>query len=228
MGGSLDKTLERIHSAVDRVNATPGSGAITAGDIGAAPDGFGLGAAPTLIKDFNEALLPGWYRASMDTVNGPNVDAKYHDIGPVFVTRSGDQTVQMFFGYAPGGIPYIHWLIRGINNRTPGPWEWVNPPMSSGVEYRTVERFGGKPVYAKSVNFGALPAADSKTVSHNIENVKQIIQVTGIGSNGAILNDIELAGANFTANLAVIACKVKSDFSSNSAMVILKYIKKTD
>lgn len=105
---------------------------------------------------------------------------------------------------------------------------WLNPPKKIGVEYRTAEKYNGKPVYAQLVNFGTLPAVDSKTVSHNIANVKQIIHVSGTGSSGAILNDIEIAGANFTANLAVIVCKVKSDFSSSSAVVLLKYTKTTD
>ena len=38
------------------------------------------------------------------------------------------------------------------------PWEWINPPMADGVEYRTTKRDNGKPVYVTSVNFGALPA----------------------------------------------------------------------
>lgn len=29
------------------------------------------------------------------------------------------------------------------------PWEWVNPPMVVGVEYRTTERYLSKPVYKK-------------------------------------------------------------------------------
>lgn len=31
------------------------------------------------------------------------------------------------------------------------PWEWHNPPMNSGVEYRTTERWGGYPVYKKLI-----------------------------------------------------------------------------
>ena len=32
------------------------------------------------------------------------------------------------------------------------PWEWVNPPMKVGVEYRTTERFLGESVYVKMVD----------------------------------------------------------------------------
>ena len=54
-------------------------------------------------------------------------------------------------------------------------WEWENPPMEDGVEYRTVEKWNGKPVYViakdvttpdvnttKKVN---LIPKDSKTVA---------------------------------------------------------------
>ncbi len=37
-----------------------------------------------------------------------------------------------------------------------GPWEWINPPMDLGTEYRTTERYLGKPVYVKLVDCGEL------------------------------------------------------------------------
>ena len=42
-----------------------------------------------------------------------------------------------------------------------GAVEWFNPPMILGVEYRTTERFNGDPVYAKVVDCGDMPAANS-------------------------------------------------------------------
>ena len=41
--------------------------------------------------------------------------------------------------------------------------EWVNPPMYIGVEYRTTERYDGKPVYVKLVDCGVM--ANNKNVS---------------------------------------------------------------
>jgi len=35
--------------------------------------------------------------------------------------------------------------------------EWINPPLILDEEYRTSERWNGKVVYAKLVDFGALP-----------------------------------------------------------------------
>ena len=47
-----------------------------------------------------------------------------------------------------------------------GEWEYLNPPMELGVEYRTTERYLGKPVYTKLVDCGAMPNATRKTVNH--------------------------------------------------------------
>ena len=38
-----------------------------------------------------------------------------------------------------------------------GVTEWVNPPMSLGIEYRTTERWNGKPVYVMALDYGPLP-----------------------------------------------------------------------
>lgn len=37
-------------------------------------------------------------------------------------------------------------------------WEWINPPMRLGVEYRTTERYGGRSVYKKLVALGEVPS----------------------------------------------------------------------
>lgn len=44
-----------------------------------------------------------------------------------------------------------------------GEWEWVNPPMALGVEYRTTKRHNGKAVWVKSADIGSL-------ITKNIES----------------------------------------------------------
>lgn len=56
------------------------------------------------------------------------------------------------------------WMYAGIWQ----PWEWVNPPMQVGVEYRTTERWQGNVVYTMMVDCGA--AANGKTTTPNIGN----------------------------------------------------------
>lgn len=67
------------------------------------------------------------------------------------------------------------------------PLEWFNPPMRLGVEYRTTERYNGKPVYAFAMNLGQGPAqGETKMVSHNIKNIRHIVSYGGdITANGA-------------------------------------------
>lgn len=62
-------------------------------------------------------------------------------------------------------------------------WEYVNPPMREGVEYRTKERYLGKTVYTKLINFGALPNATKKTVQHGVDSSK-VIRCVGQMSDG--------------------------------------------
>lgn len=49
--------------------------------------------------------------------------------------------------------------------------------MQLGVEYRTVERYNGKPVYVKAVNCGML--VGDKSVEHGVANMKACIEVNG-------------------------------------------------
>lgn len=65
-----------------------------------------------------------------------------------------------------------------------GTKEWINPPSTIGVEYRTTERWNGKVVYTKLVDLGALGEAMTyKQVSHGIVCTKFI------GAEGYAIND---------------------------------------
>lgn len=66
------------------------------------------------------------------------------------------------------------------------PWECVNPPLYTGVEYRTKERYNGKAVYTKLVDLGTLPNATRKQVAHGASATK-VIRCCGQMSNGISL-----------------------------------------
>ena len=59
------------------------------------------------------------------------------------------------------------------------PLEWVNPPMVIGVEYRTTQRYNGKPVYVKAINFGALPVSGGSNISTGISSGSTLVKLTG-------------------------------------------------
>lgn len=62
------------------------------------------------------------------------------------------------------------------------PWECINPPMENWVEYRTTERFQGKPVYAKLIMHSNIAiAANTRnfTFSHGITAIETVVDITG-------------------------------------------------
>lgn len=63
-------------------------------------------------------------------------------------------------------------------------WDWVDPPMVIGSEYRTTERWNGKVVYTKLVNYGliAVDTTETQFVSHGI-SCTGIIKATGTIGN---------------------------------------------
>lgn len=125
-------------------------------------------------------------------------------------------------------------FYRKLSN---GSVEWFNPPMESGKEYRTTERYLGKPVYVKLVDFGALPNSTTKYVNPNITNFEKLIEPMTVkitGPDGAVhdsplLEDTTiLARSWFKMASGGIAIRTTADKSTDSAVVKLKYTKTTD
>lgn len=208
---------------------------LTAADVGAAPDGFGLGidcGGNVPGGDINNATKNGWYSLAGTELNAPTVDDGVQSVtGAMLFVQSSRSDRSKVQWMTIGNAGFFGYTLRRYYNPTStewSSWEWLNPPMQTGVEYRTTERRNGKPVYAKLIDFGSLPNISRKTISHNIQNVQSIVDIMAIASNGAIMNDMELAGSNFTANNSVIACQSSVDQSSFTATVLLKYTKTSD
>lgn len=124
---------------------------VTCKQIGAAPDGYGLGSAKKITAaELDSFCSPGWFYISEESITIGGVTANY------------------WFGYTESlGNGKVHSVqhIRGINGGVYneqirknykgnwGEWEWLNPPMQSGVEYRTTERCLGRPVFRKLVRY---------------------------------------------------------------------------
>ena len=171
---------EEIDNAVGRVADTPGSGAITAGDVGAAPSGFGLGGPAKLLTNADNLddffNVCGWYYwSSSIPLNVP--PSSWGDMRYCFMLVSGDtQTVLS---------PYQKFQMMRVDFGGAQPWECINPPMKFGVEYRTIERYNGKPVYAKAISLGAGPEANTvKTVSHGLNSMQDIVDYGGSMNSG--------------------------------------------
>lgn len=95
-----------------------------------------------------------------------------------FVHKQADGT------YALNSIPTVAEQLAICNKYDPETGKllggWDHPPMALGVEYRTTERYMGKPVYVKTINMGNLPGNAVKQASFQSNNVvDKIVSVTG-------------------------------------------------
>lgn len=107
--------------------------------------------------------------------------------------------------------------------------EYQNPPMTLGVEYKTTERYLGKPVYAKLINCGNLPAPGrTKIVSHGVSGCLPFMVTAQMSNSNTIpwLDKFTISADN--TNIVLYSSAYTSDFSGLTAMAILKYTKTTD
>lgn len=148
-----------------------------------APGGFGLGTSnPRHIDDANNALESGWYYLDASTLNGPE-SAEYSNVMLVLTRNSNPQTVQVSFNVTDLAFE----LRRVCTNGVWSPWEWVNPPMQLGVEYRTTERYSNKPVFVMAVDGGVFPDSSSKTIDVQIPDTSgrvKMLDCYGVLDNG--------------------------------------------
>ena len=135
---------------------------------GKAPAGYGLGKTAYSTKagtlaDIDTYVENGWWR--FDTVG------VYDAIGvianhSVLRIDAGRTIVQTLFLSSYDAVV----TRRKIATESAwGEWEWINPPMVAGIEYRTTERYLGKPVYAKASSVGDI-AANTLVIANKFSN----------------------------------------------------------
>ena len=112
------------------------------------------------------------------------------------------------------------------------PWEYANPPMQIGVEYRITERYLGKPVYVKVVNCGQI--SDGKEIEHGISNMDTCIMAQGLMSGLALPRVLSHDLSNEWSAYISQVYRTKIRFECGTSVVgnniaaILKYTKTTD
>lgn len=202
-------------------------------NIAAAPSGFGLGGNSKLLTsddDVNLIGASGWYTWVSNSVPANAIIVSNITIMRVDAYTPGVK-VQTLYG-ATDGSDFITQPIvarRMIYGSKIGTWEYVNPPLYLGVEYRTTERYLGKPVYCRLIDFGSLPNATTKMVYFN-NNSSIIISAVGITSYMVLLlgtseneHNAELKARNNT-----ITIKTTDNQTSYTATILVKYYKDTD
>lgn len=181
--------------------------------------GFGLGGDTTRVDSFDDVRKTGFY----SSLNGcPDGAGWWYGIYTAHNSSAG--VLEAF--RLDTSAREVYRATRVYYDGTWGAWEWVNPTMRLGVEYRTTERYLGKPVYAKLVNFGALPNSTTTRVDHGIAGLSYCIEMSG---NIGVYNLIGFDGISKTfCNESQMVIATTMDLSAFSATVKLKYTKTTD
>ena len=230
--------LNKIDFPVDSVNGKAGAVQLTATDvgsrpntwlptiaeIGAAPSGYGLGEINgmqlTANVDVNNVVMNGFYWWTDAPINAPMSYCAMRVFGGV-----GAYTIQEVI---TGNLYHSNVIMRrftGGGRTAWGEWEYENPPMLLGVEYRTTERWNGNEVYTMLVNCGALPTSGTTQVSC-LPGWYKIIRCEGSTSDGWAFPVLTSSG-----NCFVSACgnsvyfQTTRDLSNQTADVQLWYVK---
>ena len=109
-------------------------------------------------------------------------------------------------------------------------WEYENPPMTFGVEYRSTARYLGKPVYCMVVDCGTVPAVgSSKTImvapDAEIFSVSAYSPMRGLGIPFRDANGVKLE-INQSGNTLIFS-NYSETRSDTNALASVEYIKTT-
>ena len=206
----------------------------TCDEVGAAAAGFGYGEVTEYIVDENGTFE--------DKLNG------------ILAGMQGFQCKQFSFYDTKGLISYKflgrlwkytssyavleavtyhnHKAMKRFYGGVWQPWEWENPPMQFGVEYRTTERHEGKPVYVCAVDLGVLPDSISKTVNLPVTPAK-IVSLDGAFTDGTVTHrfpSVNYGDGYITGVLQIragkaVAVKTFTGMSQYTGYALVKYIK---
>lgn len=120
---------------------------------------------------------------------------------------------------------------------TDGSKEWINPPNRPGIEYKTIERWNGQPVYTQMLYLGALSNKLAMAVTIDVEYDK-VFFVSGYAFDPEnnmsypfpiIINGLTpiavISGIEGNGSESNIIINVNEDLSAFSGYINIKYIK---
>lgn len=226
-GQTANKVYDILTTRAPVSIAQGGTGATDAAtaraNLGVAPAWFGLGELGAYCSDCNNAMKNGWFWVDGNTANIPESGLS----GVLFVeSRNKTGSVDYYQTLRSGAITIERYYSSFA--KAWQPWEWENPPMKLGVEYRTTERWNGKPVYTMLYNFGAMPNASTKTVIHGIQNIDYPLSasVTAKSETWAfVVPTAYNVETDIVFSLRELIIKTTTDRSEYNAYFTLKYTK---
>lgn len=217
------KQAQRAEAAASGGNhaarhAADGEDPITPDMIGAAPTGYGLGPKSKLLSSWDDADANGFY-----------------------YSRTGAPTSDWWFGICHITANFTNRILTVFNvsnnecrrayvDGAWGEWEWVDPPLELDKEYRTTQRYMGKPVYVKLCSFGQLPASATIT-KLSLYSAVNIIQSDGYtvaasGKSGPFSSGSKRTHIDMEVTTSgTVTITTTADLSSYTAYIYMKYTK---
>lgn len=201
-----------------------------------APAGYGYGETLKVIDNSSETD----FEASLDAELATMANKQSKQIA--FACMGGIKDGATFFGTLTKNVSGVAFLSGATANgsqvlkRLEGgvwiPFEWINPPMSLGVEYRTTERWQGKAVYTMLVNCKAFPASGTKHFGIYGKGITRILRAVGTGETGTFTTPyygidsiVMVSGTVYDGEAYVVIHTEKSDLSTDNCIAQIWYIK---
>lgn len=201
--------------------------------ITAAPGGYGYGGSAidagllgseTELEAALDELLAGMANTEAKQVRFIllNWVGDFSWVGTLYKSSTAYASLSVFSCYADHTTKVTKAKIAGVWK----PFEWENPPLQLGVEYRTTKKFRNKTVYVKTIDFGALPNNSHKSIVHNLTKTA-VVSLSACSTDGkyyfpsASNND----RIDLYINAANIVITTTADWSSVNAYVTVEYTK---
>ena len=146
------------------------------GATGTAPSGFGLGGIAektlTTMAEIDAFKVNGVAYVDLSTGGtGDRIEKQAYGILECVATQRYYKQTFSYYYKPNGGLSQLERVWYIFDDVDWMPWEWVNPPMLSGEEYRTIERYMGNPVYTRMI-----------TANFNAPGVIRITEIQNVGA----------------------------------------------
>lgn len=163
-----------------------------------APTGYGLGEEITVLTDnddLNTLVGNGFF--GWGASKPANAPLAYCVMLQLYRTpTSVTQVIWQVGDRNEAKVSVVRHFVNGV-----GEWEYNNPPMIIGVEYRTTERYNGKPVYALAVFCGDCPVEGFKEIRPpEAANVDVLVRASFRSAAGTLLPKITGGTSNYKWN----------------------------
>ena len=140
-----------------------------------APSGYGLGTVGSICENCNNATKNGFYALSGESCLNAPTAYQFMKYGTMLVLNRYDGLIVQVAIYRN----YIAVRYSDDGGKVWAEWGYLNPPLSDGLEYRTIEHYNGAAVYKKvNSNGDILWRKDGESQWHMLASANYVTAAT--------------------------------------------------